>query len=68
MTKMNQWEIKEIHEIPKCVSDHEQTLEERALSLLSEYKAYHLKSDYWRGIEYALNCLGMRTKEDREEE
>lgn len=65
---MNKWEIKEVWDMVLCVSDHEQTLEERALSLLSEYKAYHLKSDYWRGIEYALNCLGMKTKEDCEGE
>ena len=41
------------------VSDRERTLEERFQSLLSEYLAYHIDgSDYWRGIKYAIECLG----------
>lgn len=54
---MNKWEIKEVWDMVLCVSDHEDTLEERALSLYSEYSAYHFNNDYWRGIKYALECL-----------
>jgi len=56
---MNKWEVKKVEEIFPCVSDHERTLEEQALSLLSEYKAYHFDDDYWRGVEYALKCLKL---------
>lgn len=26
----------------------------------SEYDAYHYDSDYWRGIKYVLDCLGIK--------
>lgn len=29
----------------------------RLESLESEYNAYHTKSDYWRGIKYAIDVL-----------
>ena len=46
--------------------DHQWTLEDKVQMLLSEYKAYHIKgNDYWRGIEYALKCLGAFNKEDK---
>lgn len=26
-------------------------------SLTNEYNAYHIDTDYWRGIKYALDCI-----------
>ena len=29
-------------------------------SIKGEYNAYNCGSDYWRGIKYVLDCLGIR--------